>query len=80
MKYTIVVSMKDNKYVAYCTASKSFEACGDTVSSALSSLRVRLICYLQDPAAEFEVVMEGRQRITEASKSVTADEKRIFLF
>jgi predicted RNase H-like HicB family nuclease len=60
MKYKIVVD-KENEglYFAYCQVIPHIWATGDTMGIALSSLMQKILCHLQDPDAEFEIIAAG---------------------
>lgn len=59
MIYKVIVE-KSGKglYSAYSPVAGNLSATGGSVSSALENLRLMMICYLHDPQAELDIMIE----------------------
>lgn len=61
MKYQIVVEkMENDLYLAYCPVITSLRAIGADIDSVLCILQRDFMCYLHDPEAEMEIMMNTR--------------------
>jgi len=62
MKYKIIVGKSnENFYFAYCLMIPGIQVCGVTAAVAIDKLQSELLCCLHDPAAEFEIVVNGSE-------------------
>jgi len=60
MKYKIIVGKSnENFYFAYCQLIPGIQVCGVSAAAALDKLQKELLCFLHDPKAEFEIVVDG---------------------
>ncbi|MBN1620987.1 MAG: hypothetical protein JW871_00160 [Endomicrobiales bacterium] len=57
MKYIIILEKINDQYLAYCPLSTSLRAYGSDVGSALTNLQRNFYCYLHDPLAELDIVI-----------------------
>jgi hypothetical protein len=59
MIYKIIIEKSGNgRYSAYSPVAENLVATGATITSALENLRLKMICYLHDPQAELDIMIE----------------------
>jgi hypothetical protein len=60
MIYKIIIEKSGKgRYSAHSPVAGNLVATGATISAALESLRLKMICYLHDPQAELDISIEG---------------------
>jgi predicted RNase H-like HicB family nuclease len=60
MRYQIIIEKEaESKYVAYSPVISSLRITGDSADDVLEALRQRLMCFVHDTEAQFEIIVRG---------------------